>query len=32
LLLLLNGKYDGNTAAVSEFKKFCESNGIAHRS
>jgi len=31
LLLLLNDKYDGDIAAVSGFRKLCESNGIAHR-
>jgi len=30
LLLLLKEKYDGDTEAVSKFKTFCESNGIAH--
>ena len=30
LLLLLKDKYDGDTEAVSKFKTFCESNGIAH--
>jgi hypothetical protein len=30
LLLLLKEKYDGDIQAVSKFKTFCESNGIAH--
>jgi len=31
LLLLLKEKYDGDLQAVSKFRTFCESNGIAHR-
>jgi hypothetical protein len=30
VLLLLKEKYDGDTEAVSKFRTFCESNGIAH--
>jgi hypothetical protein len=30
-LTLLKEKYDGSTNAVSEFKTFCEKQGIAHQ-
>ena len=31
LLLLLKEKYDGNTQAVTDFRSFCERNGIRHQ-
>lgn len=31
VLLLLKERFHGNTRAVEEFKKFCESNDVAHR-
>ena len=31
LLLLLKEKYNGNIQAVTDFRSFCESNGIPHQ-